>query len=53
MHGAADNGHLVEDVTDLLVAVGEAAQERASGVLLAIDDFLRREGAQLASPERR
>lgn len=37
--GQADSGNLVDDVTDLLVAVGEAAADRASGVLLAIDEL--------------
>ncbi len=36
--GSADSGVLSEDVTDLLVAVGEAAKERGPGVLLAIDE---------------
>jgi len=36
--GHADSGNLSEDVTDLLVAAGEAAAERHSGVLLAIDE---------------
>lgn len=36
--GQADSGLLAEDVTDLLVAVGEAAKEDNSGVLLAIDE---------------
>jgi len=36
--GQADSGILAEDITDLLVAVGEAARSRASGFLLAIDE---------------
>lgn len=36
--GSADSGNLAEDVTDLLVAVGEAARDRDSGILLAIDE---------------
>ncbi len=36
--GYADSGDLSEDLTDLLVAVGEAARSRGSGVLLAIDE---------------
>lgn len=47
--GAADSGDLVEDVTDLLVAVGEAAQERASGVLLAIDEVQYLSATELAA----
>lgn len=36
--GSADSGNLSDDVTDLLVAVGEAAAERVSGILLAVDE---------------
>lgn len=36
--GEADSGVLSEDLTDLLVAVGEAAHDRGTGVLLAIDE---------------
>jgi len=36
--GAADSGDLASDVTDLLVATGEAARARSTGVLLAIDE---------------
>ncbi len=36
--GQADSGQLAEDVTDLLIATGEAAAEERSGVLLAIDE---------------
>ena len=36
--GYADSGDLSEDLTDLLVAVGQAARARGSGVLLAIDE---------------
>ena len=36
--GSADSGNLTDDVTDLLVAAGEAAAERDSGILLAIDE---------------
>jgi AAA ATPase domain len=36
--GSADSGVLVEDTTDLLVAVGEAAKDRETGLLLAIDE---------------
>ena len=39
MTGKGDSGLLTEDVTDLLVAVGEAASERGTGVLLAIDEL--------------
>ncbi len=36
--GEADSGLLAEDLTDLLVAVGEAARSKQTGVLLAIDE---------------
>lgn len=36
--GHADSGNLSDDVTDLLVAAGEAALERSTGILLAIDE---------------
>lgn len=36
--GVGDSGVLSEDVTDLLVAAGNAASERRSGVLLSIDE---------------
>jgi hypothetical protein len=37
--GFADSGSLSDDITDLLVAAGEAAAERSSGLLLAIDEI--------------
>jgi hypothetical protein len=36
--GSADSGVLAEDLTDLLVAVGEAVEDRGRGLLLAIDE---------------
>ena len=36
--GSADSGLLDEDLTALLVAVGEAAQDRSRGLLIAIDE---------------
>lgn len=36
--GTADSGSLADDVTDLLVETGRAAQDRHRGVLLAIDE---------------
>lgn len=36
--GSADSGVLAEDTADLLTAVGEAARDRKSGVLIAIDE---------------
>jgi len=38
LRGFADSGHLPEDLSDLLVAVGEAAASRGSGVLIAVDE---------------
>jgi hypothetical protein len=37
--GEADSGNLIDDVTDVLVAAGEAAASRTSGVLLAVDEM--------------
>jgi len=36
--GLADSGHLDEDLTDVFVALGEAAQEQGSGVVFLIDE---------------
>jgi hypothetical protein len=36
--GVADSGNLAEDLTDLFVAVGEAARERRTGLLIALDE---------------
>ena len=36
--GEADSGRLDDDLTDLLVAVGEAARDRSRGVLVAVDE---------------
>jgi hypothetical protein len=38
IEGIADSGVLADDVTDLLVAAGQAAQDRGRGLLLAIDE---------------
>jgi len=38
LRGEADSGHLDEDLTDLLVAVGEAARDRDRAVLIAVDE---------------
>lgn len=43
--GLGDSGILSEDITDLLVSAGEAAQSRQTGILLAIDEV------QYLSPE--
>lgn len=47
--GQADSGVLVEDVTDLLVATGEAARDRRSGVLLAVDEVQYLSAIELAA----
>jgi len=39
LSGLADSGMISEDMTDLLVAVGEAARSCDSGLLLAIDEL--------------
>ena len=36
--GVADSGNLSEDLTDLLVETGRAAQDRKTGIVLAIDE---------------
>lgn len=43
--GAADSGDLAADLTDLLIALGEAAVDHQTGVVLLLDEiqFLRRE----------
>lgn len=38
LQGQGDSGVLADDVTDLLIAAGEAAQARDSGVLMAVDE---------------
>jgi hypothetical protein len=38
LEGMADSGSLGEDLTDLLVALGEAAQEQESGVVFLLDE---------------
>ncbi len=47
--GQADSGILADDVTDLLVAAGEAAAEERSGVLLAVDEVQYLGEAELAA----
>ncbi len=37
--GAADSGSLPDDLTDLLVALGEAAQDHAVGVVFLLDEI--------------
>ncbi len=36
--GVADSGDLAEDVTDLLLAAGEALADRSGGLLLCVDE---------------
>lgn len=38
LEGLADSGNLSEDLTDVLVALGEAAQEQGSGVVFLFDE---------------
>jgi len=38
LKGQADSGDLSEDLADLLTAVGEAAQDQGTGLLVAIDE---------------
>lgn len=47
--GQADSGNLSDDVTDLLVATGDAAADRGMGVLLAIDEVQYLSAAELAA----
>jgi hypothetical protein len=47
--GEADSGILAEDITDLIVAVGEAAADRGSGLLLAIDELQYLSGDELGA----
>lgn len=49
MAGEADSGDLASDLTDLLVATGEAAKERSAGLLLAIDEVQYLESVELAA----
>jgi hypothetical protein len=39
LSGRADSGILAEDLTDLLVAAGEAAAERDTGIVLVVDEI--------------
>jgi hypothetical protein len=47
--GSADSGDLSEDLTDLLVAAGEAARARKSGIVLAIDEVQYLKSVELAA----
>jgi hypothetical protein len=39
LEGMGDSGHLGEDLTDLLVALGEAAQDHGTGVVFLFDEI--------------
>jgi hypothetical protein len=47
--GSADSGVLSEDTADLLTAVGEAARDRRSGILIAIDEVQYLDAEELAA----
>lgn len=47
--GVADSGDLELDLTELLTAVGEAARERDTAVVLAIDEFQYVKEAEMAA----
>jgi hypothetical protein len=47
--GKADSGVLAEDLTDLLVAMGEAAAEENTGVMLAVDEVQYLSGDELGA----
>lgn len=49
LRGEADSGLLAEDLTDLLVAVGEAARDKGSGLLIAIDEVQYLRGQELSA----
>lgn len=49
LSGEADSGLLAEDLTDLLVAVGRATQDKGSGLLLAIDEVQYLSAEELAA----
>ncbi|MEJ7893061.1 MAG: ATP-binding protein [Solirubrobacteraceae bacterium] len=47
--GFADSGNLSDDVTDLLVVAGEAARDRDTGIVLAIDEVQYLSGPELGA----
>lgn len=47
--GKADTGILADDVTDLFVALGEAARDRGTALVIAIDEVQYMGGAELAA----
>jgi hypothetical protein len=47
--GSADSGDLSEDLTDVFVAAGEAARDRETGIVLAIDEVQYLKSFELAA----
>lgn len=47
--GQADSGDLAEDLTDLFVAAGQAAEERETGIVFAIDEVQYLRAPELAA----
>ena len=47
--GVADSGVLADDVTDLLVALGEAARDRETALVMAIDELQYLSGDELGA----
>lgn len=47
--GRADSGVLADDITDLLIATGEAVRERERGLLLAVDEVQYLDGEELGA----
>lgn len=47
--GVADSGVLADDVTDLLIALGEAARDRDTALVIAIDELQYLDGDELAA----
>ena len=47
--GFADSGNLTEDLTDVLISVGEAARDVESGLMIAIDEIQYLEDSEFAS----
>lgn len=47
--GVADSGDLSEDLSDLLTAAGEAARDRRTGIVLAIDEVQYLSSAELGA----
>lgn len=45
--GAGDSGDLAEDLTDLFIALGEAAQEQGTGVIFLLDEIQYLQSADL------